>query len=266
MTSLGHRHLHPPAPADSLLLMTEHPGQRAGRRRTVGTVQDVVTRTRARLQRRVSNLVNGRSAVRIRSPAPSQRRNAKACGQAGGEGLGQRTLAGLVQALKRDRTPAAPTNDPQEAFRLGASLGQQGDVEGARSAYQQAIDSGDAEHAPAAGFQLGLLLGQHDDIDGAREAYRLAANSGHPEYGPAAARNLGHLYKRQGRYRQACAAYQAAIDSGHADVAPWAMLYLGNLLDYLRNPADARASYQRAVDSGHPKAGPRAARRLADMP
>ena len=86
-----------------------------------------------------------------------------------------------MQALKRDRPPTSPTIDPQEALRQGTALGRQGDVEGARSAYQQAIDSGDAEHAPAAGFQLGLLLGQHDDIDGAREAYRLAANSGHPE-------------------------------------------------------------------------------------
>jgi TolA-binding protein len=86
--------------------------------------------------------------------------------------LGQRTLFGLAKAFRRDQATFGQAVDPQEAFRLGTSLGRQGDVEGARSAYQQAIDSGDAEHAPAAGFQLGLLLGQHDDIDGAREAYR----------------------------------------------------------------------------------------------
>ena len=74
-----------------------------------------------------------------------------------------------------------------EAFRLAQALDQQGDVDGARSAYQQVIDSGHAEHAPAAAFKLGLLLGKHDDLPGARTAYEYAATSGHPEYGPMAA-------------------------------------------------------------------------------
>ena len=185
----------------------------------------------------------------------------------GRRGLGQRTLSGLAKAFKRDRDRATfdPGIDAQEAFRAGVSLGRQGDVEGARVAYQQAIDSGDAEHAPAAGFHLGLLLGQHDDIEGAKEAYRVAGNSGHPEYGPKAARNLGHLYKRQSRARQAIAAYEVAAGYGHPDVTPWAMLYLGNLLLSLENLADARAAYQGAVDSGHPEAAPRAAEHLADL-
>src|SRR5580658_4737596 len=97
--------------------------------------------------------------------------------------------------------------DASGAFNLGTRLAEQGDVEGARSAFQQAIDSADPEYAPAAGYRLGLLLGQHGDIEGAKEAYRLAANSGHPEHSPVAARNLGHLYKRQARFRQACGAY-----------------------------------------------------------
>jgi Flp pilus assembly protein TadD len=56
--------------------------------------------------------------------------------------VGQRTLSGLAKAFKRDRAAFGPPIDGQEAFRLGASLGQQGDIEGARSAYQRAIDSG----------------------------------------------------------------------------------------------------------------------------
>src|SRR5579864_2011461 len=98
----------------------------------------------------------------------------------------------------RGASPAAGLyllSDPAGAFSLGTRLAEQGDVEGARSAFQQAIDSADPEYAPAAGYRLGLLLGQHGDIEGAKEAYRLAANSGHPQHSPVAARNLGHLYK-----------------------------------------------------------------------
>ena len=139
---------------------------------------------------------------------------------------------------RRDRSKQASAafgasgaaEDPSAAVSRAKMLSEQGDVEGARSAYQQAIDSKDPEYAPAAAFQLGILLGRNDDREGAKEAYRQAVNSGHPEHSPVAARNLGHLYKRQGRYRQAVAAYQIAIESGHPDVAPWAMVYLGNLL------------------------------------
>ena len=150
------------------------------------------------------------------------------------------------QAGPRRVPPAGPgrTIDPAAAVSLGNRLSEQGDVEGARSAYQQAIDSRHPEHAPAAAFSLGILLGQHGDWAGAQAAYWYAANSGHPEHAPAAARNIGHLFKRQGRFRQASEAYQLAIDSGHADVAPWAMVYLGNLLVHYRNPEGARACYQ----------------------
>ena len=66
--------------------------------------------------------------------------------------------------------PFAP--DPAAAFSLGTRLAEQGDVEGARSAFQQAMDGADPEYAPAAAFRLGLLLGQNGDIEGAKEAYR----------------------------------------------------------------------------------------------
>ena len=76
-----------------------------------------------------------------------------------------------ARAAAQGHDPSA--HDPSAAVNLGQTLSEQGDVEGARSAYQQAIDSGDPEHAPAAAFQLGILLGRNDDIDGAKEAYRL---------------------------------------------------------------------------------------------
>lgn len=85
-------------------------------------------------------------------------------------------------------------------------------AEGARVAYQWAIDSGHAEFAPAAAFRLGELLTQQAKIEAAAEefmhrgarnhnrlradaakAYQVAVNSGHARYGPAAARSLENL-------------------------------------------------------------------------
>ena len=41
---------------------------------------------------------------------------------------------------------------------LGVLLDEQGDVEGARAAYQRAIDSGHPDEAPRAMVNLGVLL------------------------------------------------------------------------------------------------------------
>jgi len=56
----------------------------------------------------------------------------------GRRGLSQRTLSGLAKSFKPDRTPSQPATDPQEAVRLGASLGQHDDIDGAKEAYRQA--------------------------------------------------------------------------------------------------------------------------------
>ena len=60
-----------------------------------------------------------------------------------------------------------PAEDPSAAVSRATMLSEHGDVEGARAAYQQAIDSRHPEHAPAAAYRLGLLLGQHGDWAGA---------------------------------------------------------------------------------------------------
>jgi tetratricopeptide (TPR) repeat protein len=117
---------------------------------------------------------------------------------------------------------------------------------------------------PEAAFSLATRLAADGDIEGAREAYRQVVNSGHREYAPVAARNLGRLNEQQGRLRQAYEAYQIAIDSGHPDVAPRAMVDLGNLIGDSLYPENARPLYQAALDSGHAEAAREAARHLAD--
>ena len=66
---------------------------------------------------------------------------------------------------------------------LGVLLAEQGDVEGARAAYQRAIDSGHPEQAPAAMVSLGVLLNEQGDVEGARAAFQRAIDSGHPDAG-----------------------------------------------------------------------------------
>jgi predicted negative regulator of RcsB-dependent stress response len=72
-------------------------------------------------------------------------------------------------------------------------LANEGDVEGARAAYQQAIDSGHPDEAPRAAVGLGNLLGDQGDVAGARAAYQRAIDSGHPESSDMAMSLLDNL-------------------------------------------------------------------------
>lgn len=69
---------------------------------------------------------------------------------------------------------------------LGVVLKDQGDLEGARAAYQQAIDTGDPKAAPAAMVNLGALLVKRGDLDGARAAFEQAIDTGHRDQAPKA--------------------------------------------------------------------------------
>jgi predicted negative regulator of RcsB-dependent stress response len=80
-----------------------------------------------------------------------------------------------------------------EAVRLGDRLSEQGDVAGARAAYQQAIDSGHPDVAPWAMVYLGNLLVHYLNPAGARASYQMAAESGHPEAARRAASRLAAL-------------------------------------------------------------------------
>jgi len=72
-------------------------------------------------------------------------------------------------------------------------ISEQGEVDGARAAYQQAIDSGHADWAPRAAYHLGVLLTGQDEVDGARAALQQAIDSAHPEPAPTAKHLLDEL-------------------------------------------------------------------------
>jgi TolA-binding protein len=70
---------------------------------------------------------------------------------------------------------------------------KQGDPDGAAAAYQQAIDTGHPDHAPAAMLGLGLLRKEQGDPDGAAAAYQQAIDTGHPDVAFAARAALDWL-------------------------------------------------------------------------
>jgi len=143
---------------------------------------------------------------------------------------------------------------PMAAFNLGVLLAEQGDLEEAKVAYKQAIDSSIPKVAAGAASNLGMLLRKQDDTEGAIAAYKRAADSGDPEVAPRAAVNLGWLLAKQGKPEEAKVAYQQAIDSDDPEAAASAMNNLGILLEEQGYPEEAKAAYLLAIASGDPKA------------
>ena len=167
-----------------------------------------------------------------------------------------------IQALRAAASSAQYDVAPTAACNLGILLAEQGDVAGARAAYQQAIDSGHEDWAPIAAEKLGGLLKQQGDVVGARAAYQQVIDSGDIYWGSLAATHLGDLLAEQGDMAGAKAAYQQAIDSRHEIWAPAAAGSLGDLLAEQGDVAGAKTAYQQAIDSRHKTYAPVAAVRL----
>jgi tetratricopeptide (TPR) repeat protein len=111
-------------------------------------------------------------------------------------------------------TQMAQLTTPGECFRAAGSAYLRRLVHIARQCLTVVSESGDAEVAPRAALNLGVLLADQGDPQGARAAYQQAIDSGHPEQAPTAASKLGVLLVAQGDPQGARAAYQQAIDSG----------------------------------------------------
>jgi tetratricopeptide (TPR) repeat protein len=153
----------------------------------------------------------------------------------------------IFAAVAADHSEAAP----KAAYHLGLLQQEQGELEGARASYQQAIDSSDAEWAPVAAVNLGILLVKRGDLEGAKAAYQRAMDSGHPEWSIIAALDLWGPVGEQEDFEGARAFYQQIIDSGNPDWAPLAAYNLGILLGKQGDLEGAKAAYQRAIDSGN---------------
>lgn len=174
-------------------------------------------------------------------------------------------IAAAIAAFRKGTTTEQVDAIPMAAFNLGVLLEGEGDVDGARIAYQTVIDSGPSPQASRAAFLLGSLLASQGDIDGAQAAFQTAIDSGHTDAASAAALRLSELLAHQGDFKAADAAYQAAIDSRQAELAPLAGYFLGSILGDEGDVDGALAAYQTAIDSGHADHAPQAARGLGRL-
>jgi tetratricopeptide (TPR) repeat protein len=119
---------------------------------------------------------------------------------------------------------------PRAANALGQLLADEGDTEGARRAFQIAIDSRHFLGSAIGWVNLGNLLFASNDIEGYISAYQQAVKSGHFYYAPKAAASLGHMFSERGQTRLAQNNYELAVYSNHPEAAPEAAVYLGALL------------------------------------
>ena len=154
---------------------------------------------------------------------------------------------------------------PAAASLLGDLLQERGDVAGAIAAFRLAIDSGHPDHAPPAAVSLGGLLNEQGDVAGAMASFRLAIDSGNAEAAAAAANCLGALLQAQGDVSGAKAAYELAAGSSEDFVALAATLCLAALLSGQGDTDAAKALYQRVLDSGHTVHAPMAAGALGEL-
>jgi len=175
-------------------------------------------------------------------------------------------LSWRVEAYEDVRVPAGVFNVVLGlGHNAGRMLAEHGDVEGARSAYQRAIDSNHPDAAPVAANDLGTLLSQAGDVEGARAAYQRAIETGGPELSPPASLNLGILLARHSDIKGARAALEVAIHSDHRQASQWGSYYLGVLLTEERDAKGALAAFQAAVDGDDAEASRLAANAMASL-
>jgi FimV-like protein len=105
---------------------------------------------------------------------------------------------------------------------------------------------------PADALDLGDRLRDEGDLDGARTAFGRAADSGHPDLAPAGSWWLATVARDAGDPVAAVAAYQRAVDSGHPTWSVRAAIDLADVLRAQGDPAGALAHYQAVVDAVDP--------------
>ncbi|MBA2344358.1 MAG: tetratricopeptide repeat protein [Rubrobacter sp.] len=172
---------------------------------------------------------------------------------------------GAREAFQRAIDSDHPNAAPRAALNLGALLIERGDDEGARVAFQRVIDSGHPDQAPKAAISLGALLVEQGDFVGARVVFEQAIHSSHPDAAPDATLRLGALLVEQGDPEAAREALQQAINSDDLNATPDACLFLGALLAEQGNTDGAREAFQQAIDSGHPAVAPEASLYLGNL-
>ena len=131
---------------------------------------------------------------------------------------------------------------------IGISSIEDPDV--AAEVYRDAMEAGYTEAAAEAAVTQGDLLKERGDFNGAREAWQRAVDLNHPQYSPSAAFDLGGHFREAEMIDDAIAAYRRVLDWPKSPDAGMAIINVGVLLEQVKGDRDgARAAYEQAVDS-----------------
>ncbi|HKD88555.1 MAG TPA: hypothetical protein VKB62_08505 [Streptosporangiaceae bacterium] len=198
-------------------------------------------------------------------------------------------VLGTLTAFYRRQAEAGSV---QGMVDLGDLLHRDGNLDGAKAAYQQAVDAGryevlidmahllcftDNEAARAcldqaisiggpdlaahALFTLSAVL-RASDPAGAESALLQAIETGHPDWAPAAMSCLGDLRAEQCDDVGARAAYQQAIDTGHREWADRTRFQLACMMEAQGDLHGVREQYRRLVERGNENWAPLALEHL----
>ncbi|MDA3626663.1 tetratricopeptide repeat protein [Saccharopolyspora sp. WRP15-2] len=155
-------------------------------------------------------------------------------------------MAGAREAWER----AASGDKPHEAAVARSSLAEllqnDGDLDGAEQQLAE-VAAGDTENAGEAALRLGVLRDERDDVDGALAAFERAASVGDRNQVALATAYRAPLLAKRGETDLAEDAYAAAIASGVAEIQAHAALELGNLRRDNGDDAGARDAYEQAL-------------------
>ena len=164
--------------------------------------------------------------------------------------LGAGEISGAEEAYHRAIDLEQPLWSAVAMTDLAELRAQQGAIEEAIRLLQSVIDGGDPNVGPMAADKLGtLLLIQAEDIEGARAAYQRAIDSGHPDWSVVARFNLHELLDGIEDTAGAEDQLRAVIDGPNRAYAAKAWDLLGDLLAESGDVAQARVAYQQAIDT-----------------
>jgi hypothetical protein len=144
----------------------------------------------------------------------------------------------------------SPALDPRAMHSLAWTCLNRGDTDGARLAFQQAIDSGHPVWAYSSGEDLAWMLEEAGDRAGARENYLRVVEAGPNGRAETALGFLISLLSKDDDVDGLRALHHTAIETAN-DSAPEVLVAIGGLLEERGDAQGARQAFQQAIDTGY---------------
>lgn len=132
------------------------------------------------------------------------------------------------------------------AFKMGSLMEQEGDVDGAKQAYERAIAAGGSECASRATYRLGVLLWNNGDNSGAMDSLRRSVAYGYRQAAGWAHYRMGLILEAEEDFDGAEAAFRNADALGQSEGPTELARYL--LRD--EDQSGAKSAYQRGDKRG----------------